>query len=256
MLPIPTALVTGGNRGIGRAIVVALARRGFRVAFVDLEETEDTHATRAEALEAGGKTTFIRGNIAELDCHERIVREAWAFGGSVEVLVNNAGISAPVRGDLLEVTQESFDQVMGVNLRGTFFLTQTVARRMLRDSAERPHRSIVTISSISATVASPERAAYCCSKAALSMLVKLFAVRLARHGIACYELRPGIIRTEMTRAIAPHYDQLIGNGIAPIARWGEPDDVGRATAALCAGDFCYMTGEVLHVDGGMHIRRL
>lgn len=253
---MPTALVTGGNRGIGRAIVVALAGRGFHVAFVDLDENEDTQRTLDAAQAAGGHATFIRGNIADEQDHDRVVRRAWDIDRRLDALVNNAGIPAPTRGDLLDVAPSAFDDVMAVNLRGTFFLTQAAARRMLADSDNRPGRSIVTVSSISAAVASPERAAYCCSKAALSMMVKLFAVRLAPHAIACYELRPGIIRTAMTQPVADRYDRLIEEGIAPIARWGEPDDVGRAAAALCAGDLSYMTGEILHVDGGLHIPRL
>lgn len=253
---MPTALVTGGNRGIGQAIVVALARRGFHVAFVDMAENEDTDRTRAAVQKDRGQATFIRGDIADVRGHDAIVQSAWEIERRLDVLVNNAGVPAPVRGDLLDVTADAFDAVMDVNLRGTFFLTQTTARRMLADSLDAPGRCIVTISSISAVAASPERGAYCCSKAGLCMMVKLFAVRLARHGIACFELRPGIIRTEMTRPVASHYDSLIEEGIAPIARWGEPDDVGRAVAALCAGEFSYMTGEVLHIDGGMHIARL
>jgi NAD(P)-dependent dehydrogenase (short-subunit alcohol dehydrogenase family) len=174
----------------------------------------------------------------------------------LDVLVNNAGIPSPVRGDLLDVTAPAFDAVMEVNLRGTFFLTQAVARRMLADSSEAPARCIVTIGSVSADAASPERAAYCCSKAALSMMVKLFALRLAPHGIACHEVRPGIVRTDMTRPVADRYDALIGEGRVPIARWGEPEDVGRAVAALCAGEFPYVTGQVLHVDGGLNIPTL
>jgi NAD(P)-dependent dehydrogenase (short-subunit alcohol dehydrogenase family) len=253
---MPSALVTGGNRGIGQAIVVALARRGFHVAFVDLTENEDTNRTRAAVQKAGGQSTFIRGDIADVRGHDSIVQRAWEIEERLDVLVNNAGVPAPVRGDLLDVTADGFDAVMDVNLRGTFFLTQTTVRRMLADSADAPGRCIVTISSVSAVAASPERGAYCCSKAGLSMMVKLFAVRLAPHGIACHELRPGIIRTEMTRAVAGRYDRLINEDGVPIPRWGEPDDVGHVVAALSSGDFGYMTGEALHVDGGLHIRRL
>lgn len=257
LIRMPTALVTGGNRGIGRAIVVALARRGFHVAFMDLAEDDDTNRTRQAVQEVGGRASFIQGDVADLDDHERVVNDACcATGAELQVLVNNAGIASPVRGDLIDVTADAFDAVMEVNLRGTFFLTQAVARRMLADSAEAPGRCIVTISSISALAASPERAAYCCSKAALSMMVKLFAVRLAPHGIACHEVQPGIVRTEMTRAVAGRYDALIEDGVVPMPRWGEPEDVASAVAALCSGELRYVTGQVLHVDGGLHVRRL
>jgi NAD(P)-dependent dehydrogenase (short-subunit alcohol dehydrogenase family) len=251
-----TALVTGGNRGIGRAVVIALARRGFHVAFVDLAENEDTQRTRQAVEETGAQATFIRGDLANLKGHEAIVERAWAIDRRLDVLVNNAGIPVPVRGDLLDVTADAFDAVLDVNLRGTFFLTQVAARHMLADSLPAPGRCIVTIGSISAVAASPERAAYCCSKAALSMMVKLFALRLAPHGIACHEVRPGIVRTQMTAGVAGRYDRLIEEGGVPIARWGEPEDIARAVAALCSGDFGYMTGEVLHIDGGLHIPRL
>jgi NAD(P)-dependent dehydrogenase (short-subunit alcohol dehydrogenase family) len=253
---MPTALVTGGNRGIGRAIVVALARSGFNVAFVDVEENDDTKHTCAQARAEGGLVTFIRGDIAELGQHEAIVQSACEFGGVLHTLVNNAGIAAPVRGDLLDLLPDHFDQVLDVNLRGTFFLTQACARRMIADGPSDVYRSIVTITSVSASMASPDRAAYCCSKAALSMMSKIFAVRLAGEGVACYEVRPGVIDTEMTRGVASKYDAMIANGLAPIARWGQPEDVGRAVAALCTGTFSYMTGQSIHVDGGMHVARL
>ncbi|HZQ60873.1 MAG TPA: 3-ketoacyl-ACP reductase [Casimicrobiaceae bacterium] len=252
----PTALVTGGNRGIGRGIVVALAQRGFDVAFVDVSETEDTEHTTSLAREAGAKVAFIRGDIAELAGHDDILHSAWDLTGHVDALVNNAGVSVPVRGDLLEVTPDQLDPVMNVNFRGTFFLTQAFARRLLASPRPEWHRAIVTVTSVNAEIIAPDRAAYCCSKTALSMMVKLFAARLAPHGIGCYELRPGIIRTDMTRVAAARYDRIIAEGAVPMPRWGEPEDVGRAAALLCAGELTYMTGEALHVDGGLHLKRL
>jgi NAD(P)-dependent dehydrogenase (short-subunit alcohol dehydrogenase family) len=157
---------------------------------------------------------------------------------------------------VLDVSAESFDRVLGVNLRGTFFLTQAVARRMLDTPASRHARSIVTVTSANAIVAGPDRAEYCLSKSALSMMVKILALRLGGAGIACYEVRPGVIRTDMTRVATEKYDRLIANGLTPIARWGEPDDVGRAIASLAAGDLPFMTGDAVHIDGGLHIQKL
>lgn len=251
----PLALVTGGNRGIGRGIVLALARRGFDVVFVDLAETEDSAVTRSGAERCGASVAFVAADIADLRQHQRIVDAAYAHGGRMDLLVNNAGVSVARRGDVLDVTPESFDRVMAVNLRGTFFLTQAAARRMVADAAGAQSRAIVTISSANAEMVSIDRAEYCLSKAPLSMLVRILAVRLAQAGIASYEIRPGVIRTEMTRAATEKYDRLIGEGLSPIARWGEPEDVGRAVAALAAGDFPFVTGEAIHVDGGMHIHR-
>lgn len=253
--PRPLALVTGGNRGIGRGIVAALARRGFDIALVDLAESEDTASTIAAAAAAGAAAHFVAGDIAAVAHHEELLDAALA-GRFLHTLVNNAGVSTPVRGDVLEVTPEEFDPVLDVNLRGTFFLTQAVARRMLHARPGASGRSIITITSANAVIVAPDRAAYCFAKTALSMMVKVFAVRLAAEGVACYEIRPGIIRTDMTRVAAARYDGLIAQGLLPEARWGEPADVGRAAAALAAGELSYMTGAALDVAGGMHIHRV
>jgi NAD(P)-dependent dehydrogenase (short-subunit alcohol dehydrogenase family) len=252
----PIALVTGGNRGIGRGVVLALARRGFDVTIADLAENDDTRETRRAAESLGARTGFVAADIADLAGHPRVVEAAWGLGGRLDALVNNAGVSVAKRGDLLEVTPESFDRVIGINLRGTFFLSQAIARRMLEDAPGGAHRSIVTISSANATIASPDRAEYCLAKAALSMMARMLALRLAPAGIASYEVRPGIIRTEMTRVATAKYDRLIAEGITPIARWGEPEDIGRAVATLAAGELPFVTGDALHVDGGLHIHRL
>jgi len=252
----PVALVTGGNRGIGRAIVLALAQRGFDVAFADTTQTAETGVTRQLAEERGARTAFVRADIADLAQHARIVDAAHDLGGRLDALVNNAGVSVARRGDVLDVTPESFDRVLDINLRGTFFLTQAAARRMLADPPGAHPRSIITITSANAILASPDRAEYCFSKAALSMLVRIFALRLGDAGIASYEVRPGVIRTAMTAVAAERYDRLISDGLTPIKRWGEADDVGRTVAALACGDLAFMTGDALHVDGGLHIRRL
>jgi NAD(P)-dependent dehydrogenase (short-subunit alcohol dehydrogenase family) len=252
----PVALVTGGNRGIGAGIVVALARRGFDVVVADLDETAETSRTRAAAEALGARTGFVAGDIADLAQHHRIAQAAWSLDGRLDALVNNAGVSVLRRGDVLEMTPESFDRVLGTNLRGTFFLTQAVAKRMLADAPGQAHRSIVTISSANAVIASPDRAEYCFAKTALSMMTKVLAVRLAAAGIMTYEVRPGIIRTDMTKVATAKYDKLIGEGLTPIARWGEPDDIGRTVAALACGDLPFVTGDAIHVDGGLHIHSL
>ena len=177
-----------------------------------------------------------------------------AFGG-IDALVNNAGISVRVRGDMLDAAPDSFDHLLATNLRGPFFLTQAVARRWLATPPRRP-RSIVNIASANAAMASPDRAEYCLSKAGLSMMTKLYALRLADAGIGVFEVRPGIIRTAMTAVAAPRYDRLIADGLSPMRRWGEPADVGGVVAALADGRFHFSTGEVVHVDGGLHIPRL
>ncbi|MCC7040087.1 MAG: 3-ketoacyl-ACP reductase [Burkholderiales bacterium] len=252
----PIALVTGGNRGIGRGIVLALAQRGFDVAFADLAEVEDTQITRDEAAKRGARVAFAVGDIADLAQHERLVDAAYALGGRLDVLVNNAGVSVANRGDVLDVSPESFDRVLGINLRGTFFLSQRAARRMLADPPPEHHRAIVTISSANAVMVSPDRAEYCFSKAALSMMVRILAMRLGEAGIAAYEVRPGIVRTQMTRVASEKYDRLIAAGLTPLSRWGEAQDVGRVVGALAAGELPFVTGEAVHVDGGLHIHRL
>ena len=179
------------------------------------------------------------------------------WGGGLDVLVNNAGIGSPRRGDLLSLTPQDFDLVMGVNLRGTFFLSQRAAEWMVaHPRGDGFRRSIVTIGSVSAEMASPERGAYCVSKAGLAMVAKLLALRLGDEGISVYEIRPGIVRSEMTAGVADRYDRMIAEGVSPIRRWGKPIDVARAAAALVRGDFAFATGTVVHVDGGLSIQRL
>lgn len=252
----PIALVTGGNRGIGRGAVLALAQRGFDIAFTDLADSADTAVTRGEAEALGVRVRFVAGDIASLDHHARIVDAAYALGGRLDVLVNNAGVSVAKRGDVLDVMPESFDRVMDINLRGTFFLTQRVARRMLDDRAPPHPRAIITITSANAALAAPDRAEYCFAKTALSMMVRILALRLGEAGVACYEIRPGIIRTDMTAVATAKYDRLIADGLTPIARWGETHDVGRVIAAMAVGDLPFVTGDAINVDGGLHIHKL
>lgn len=254
-----TALVTGGARGIGRGIGKALAARGFDVAIASLESPAEAGPALADVRGHGRKAIYLQQNIADITSHQRLVDEVREELGPIDCLVNNAGVTSLRRGDMLELTPDSFDRCFDTNLRATFFLTQTVARAMISaasGSAEQVYRSIVTITSLNAEVIGLNRADYCITKAALSMASKLFAARLAEENIHVFELRPGIIRTEMTAPATATYDRLIGNGGVPIARWGTPEDVGRAVATIASGGFPFATGEVLNVGGGIHLHRV
>jgi NAD(P)-dependent dehydrogenase (short-subunit alcohol dehydrogenase family) len=252
----PVAIVTGGRRGIGLASATALARDGFDVMLVDLLRDEAADAALAGLRALGRRAEFVAADIADLDAHGRVVEATMAAFGRIDCLVNNAGIGAPVRGDLVDLDPTNFDRVIDVNLRGTVFLTQAVVRRMLADGDNGHPRAIVTITSISADHASPERIDYCISKAGLAMWSKGLALRLAPEGIAVFDVRPGIIRTDMTAGVAARYDGLIAGGLVPARRWGEADDIARAVAALARGDFAFATGTVVQVDGGLAIPRL
>jgi 3-oxoacyl-[acyl-carrier protein] reductase len=251
-------LVTGGRRGIGRGIAWNFAAKGYDVVVNDLVEDDATAATLAGIVDRGARAAFVHADIADVAQHSNLVERVFAAFGHLDVLINNAGISVARRGDMLDVTPESFDRLIATNLRGPFFLTQAIARRMVETSPAPPElpRAIITISSANATFASPDRAEYCLAKTGLAMMTKLYAVRLAEHGIGVFEIRPGIIRTDMTAVAQEKYDRAIAQGITPIARWGEPDDVGRAAVALASGDFAFATGDAVHVDGGLHIARL
>ncbi|WP_308920749.1 3-ketoacyl-ACP reductase [Janthinobacterium sp. J1-1] len=248
----PTALVTGGRRGIGRAICVALAERGYDIVLTDVVQDAEADATCALVRAAGALACFVVSNLSELDSHQAVLDAALAFKGGIDCLVSNAGIGSPSRGDLLDVSPGAFDAVLDVNLRGTFFMTQAVARHMV--SVPSPHaRAIITVSSVSAEMASVERAEYCLSKAALPMLSRLFALRLASAQVAVFEVRPGIIRTPMTEGVAERYEARFRGGLVPAARWGESDEVARVVATLADGSLPFSTGSVLHVDGGLSI---
>lgn len=250
------ALVTGARRGIGRATCAALAARGFDVIGADVSD-DGAAETEAAVTAAGGSFRFLVADVAATAAHGALVEAAWSSFAGLECLVNNAGVGAIARGDLLDVTEASFDRCLSVNTRGAFFLAQAVARRMLAsDAPRRGTRSMVFISSANAFMPAVDRGEYCVSKAATSMVTKLFAVRLAEADIAVHEIRPGVIRTDMTAPVAERYTARIEAGLSPVRRWGEAEDVGRAIATLAAGDIPFTTGEAFHIDGGLHLHRL
>lgn len=249
----PVALVTGARQGLGRAIALEMARRGFDVAVLDLVADEKADAITAELSALGVRAFFGVMDLAAIETHAAALDEIEAELGPIDALVNNAGIAARPLTDILDLSADAFDRNLGINLRGTFFLTQAVARRMLATPAD-TYRSITFITSIAATHASPDRSPYCISKAGLSMTARLFAERLGAHGIAVHEVRPGFIRTEMTgSAPTGKIDAFVESGAVTLRRWGEAKDVGAVTAALAAGVLPYVTGQPIHVDGGFHI---
>jgi len=250
----PVAIVTGARRGIGAAVAIDLATNGFDIAITDLSDDGADVALDA-VTKAGGRALFIKSDLADVLDHARVVQAVADWGGLIACLVNNAGMPAPSRGDLLEILAAAFDRVLDVNLRGTFYFTQAVAKHMLTSPSPHP-RSIITISSVSAELASIERGEYCVSKAGLAMVTKLFALRLASERIGVFEVRPGIIRTPMTEAVAEKYEARIGEGLVPMGRWGYPEDVARAVAGLASGQFAFATGSIINVDGGLAVPRL
>ena len=251
----PVALVTGGRRGIGRAIAWELATSGFDIVINDVIDDAAVGETLRGIEQRGGSGTFVRGDIAEVDQHAALIDAAWRAFGTIDCVVNNAGVQTRYRGDLLDTPVESYDRVNGTNARGTFFLTQRIARKLIGESSVPWKRSIVFISSISAVYAAPTQAEYCISKAGVSMMAQMFTVRLAPHGIAVYEVRPGFVRTDMTADATADKDLRIDRGDVPIARWGEPDDIGRAVAVLASGSIPYATGSALFIDGGFNVKR-
>lgn len=252
------ALVTGSTRGIGLAIAVALAREGFNLALNGRRPEAAAREAIRQCKCEGVEVWYFQADISNPEDRRKLVEGVKERFGRLDVLVNNAGVAPAERMDLLEATEESFDQVLAINLKGPYFLTQLVARWMVEQKKKFPERNmmIINISSISAYTASPDRGEYCVSKAGLSMMTKLYAVRLAPFGINVYEIRPGIIETDMTAPVREKYDQLIQKGLTPIKRWGKPEDVAQAVVGLSKGLFKFSTGEVINVDGGFHITRL
>lgn len=255
------ALVTGASRGIGRAIAIELGRIGYDVLVNYRSNATEAERTVAEvkAIASGeARVETYAADVANDEDRQRLVTHTRELFGRLDLLVNNAGIAPAKRVDLLQTSTESFDRLLNVNLKGPFFLSQLVARWMIEQKQSVPDYApaIVNISSVSAYAASPERGEYCVTKAGMAMMTKLFAVRLAGEGINVYEIRPGVIETDMTAGVKEKYDKLIADGLTPIQRWGTPEDVGRAVAAIANGSFPFSTGEVINVDGGFHLRRL
>jgi len=245
-------LITGAGRGIGRGIAEALAAHGWQIGI----NYRVDHASAAETLavveQAGARGILLPADISSQEDRGRLVTAALDAFGRIDLLVNNAGMAPRQRVDVLETSEASFDEVLAVNLKGPFFLTQQVAKIML---AQR-NGMVINIGSISAYTSSINRSEYCIAKAGLAMVTKLFADRLAEYGIPVYEIRPGIIETDLTGPAHEKYDRLIAEGLTPIPRWGQPEDVAKAVVALAGGQFSFSTGEVINVDGGFHLRRL
>lgn len=252
------AVVTGAARGIGNAIAYQLAVDGYAVVMVDILEETQVKANIDRVKSAGNQVIYVVGNIASAASRKASVDIIMSEFGRIDVLVNNAGVAPRIRKDILETTEESFDFVMGINLKGTFFLTQMIANIMVNEvkTMNGFAPKIINISSNSAYTYSASRGEYCISKAGVSMITALFADRLAEFGICVYEIRPGIIATEMTRTVKDKYDKLINDGLTPIKRWGYPEDVANAVSLFCSDKLSYSTGEIINVDGGFHIRRL
>jgi 3-oxoacyl-[acyl-carrier protein] reductase len=252
------ALVTGGASGIGLGISLALARGGFDLAVCGRRSAKDVDDSLRQLEETGADVLYVPADVALREDHVRLINAVNERFGRLNLLVNNAGVAPSRRLDILQTTPESFERVLGINLAGPFFLTQAVANWMVeqRKTSNDFEASIVNITSISSTLASPERAEYCISKAGLTMMSRLWAVRLADFDIPVYEVRPGIIHSEMTSAVQAKYDRLIEQGLMLQARWGEPEDVGKAVAMLARRDLPYSTGQVVMVDGGLTVDRL
>ena len=266
--PVQTVLITGGSRGLGRGIAVSLAEEGFSVAICYRNDEEAARQTLAACrrkaeencggnLLPGQRFTSHRADVSVAADREQLLEEVHSAHGELEALINNAGMAPRRRDDLIDATEESFDEVLRVNLAGPHFLTQAVARRWLASTVSPVcSRSVVFVTSISAEYASISRGEYCISKAALSMSRELWAVRLAEEDISVYEVRPGIMRTDMTAPVTSKYDHLIGDGLVPQRRWGTAEDVGSTVKALLSGAFSFSQGTVIDVDGGFRLKRL
>ncbi len=252
-----TAIVTGSSRGIGFAIARQLGKDGYNIVMVATGDREKNREAIEKLEKENIPVEYVKANVSDSEDRKRIVESAISRFGRIDVLVNNAGVAPVVRADLLEMTEESFDRVLTINTKSNMFLTQLVAKEMIKQNKIDERRGvIVNISSCSAVVSSTSRGEYCVSKAGISMLTTLYADRLAGEGILVHEVRPGVIKTDMTSAVEEKYDNLIKDGIFPIARWGKPEDVANAVSALVSDKFLYTTGNYIDVDGGFHIKRL
>jgi len=252
------AIVTGASRGIGRAIAVELGRLGYAVIVNYMSRLRDAEETARLVEDAGGQGVIVQADIGNTNDRARIIEAALVDFGRLDVLVNNAGITSQGRHDLLDATEEGWDRVFDTNLKGPFFLAQAAANEMIRlsETGQITSGKIINVSSISAYAVSTNRADYCMTKAAMGMMTHLFAVRLAEYGINVFELCPGVIASDMTAPVEKKYDELIAEGLTPIRRWGQPEDVARAVAAIVSDFFPFTTGQRIDIDGGFHIRRL
>ncbi len=261
MISRPVAIVTGAGRGIGRGIAVALAELGYFVVINFTKNQQTAEECLTLVRNAGGDGLIARADISRADERKNLLETSVAVANRIDLLVNNAGVAPEVRADLLVADEASFTRLIDINLKGPYFLTQLVARQMILQVEQGTHTAeelpkIITISSISAYTASVTRGDYCISKAGLSMLTALYAARLAEFGINVYEIRPGVIETDMTDEVRDKYDAMIDDGVWPIRRWGRPGDVGHAVASIARGDFPFSTGEIFNVDGGFQLRTL
>jgi len=252
------AIITGASRGIGFAIAKQLYNDGCNIAILDLADEAVVEATLKENGLDESRTLYVKGDLTKEESRNELIAKTVEKFGAIDILVNNAGVAPRVRADLLDMTEDSFDFVMGVNVKGNLLLTQAVAKQMIAQPMGKKRKGvIVNISSCSAYTSSINRGEYCVSKAGVAMLTKLFADRLASEAINVFEVRPGIIATDMTSKVTEKYDKLIHEqGILPIARWGTPEDVAGAVSALCDERLCYCTGDIINADGGFHIQRL
>ena len=258
MNPNRVALVTGASRGIGKGIAVALAECHLDLIVNYISNQEAAQAVQDEVRRHGVQAEICQADISQKSGRFKLVEFVKERFGRIDVLVNNAGVAPEVREDMLQSSEQSFDRLIAVNLKGPYFLTQQVAQWMVAERQHLPSIApmIINICSVSAYTTSTNRADYCISKAGLSMMTQLYADRLAEFGIPVFEIRPGIVETDMTSTVKEKYDQLINAGLTPIRRWGQPEDVGKAVAAIVQGYFPFSTGEVINVDGGFHLRRL
>jgi len=253
------ALITGSTRGIGKGIAKQLAKKGINIALNGRSRGEHVEEAINVCKKEGVEADFFRADISDSEDHRSLldgIEDRW---GRLDILVNNAGVAPAERKDILESDEDSFDRVLAINLKGPYFLTQKVSNWMIEQKNEHSNREpiIVNISSLSAYTSSPSRGEYCISKAGISMMTKLYADRLSEFGVNVYEIRPGIISTDMTEGVQEKYDRMIyEEDLLPIERWGQPEDVGKAVSALAEGAYSYSTGEVINVDGGFHLRRL
>jgi NAD(P)-dependent dehydrogenase (short-subunit alcohol dehydrogenase family) len=254
----PVALITGGSRGIGLGIAQALVKQGYRVAINGVRAADQVVESLKQLNAEGGEAIYCQGNVGSADDRRKIMEDIKAKWGQLNLLVNNAGVAPKERKDILEADEQSFDWLMGINLKGPYFLTQQAANWMIEQKTKnsKDSFSIINISSVSATIASVNRGEYCISKAGMSMSTKLWAARLGEFDIPVYEIQPGVIRTDMTAGVIEKYDKMIAAGLTLQRRWGQPEDLGKTVIALAEGMIPYATGQIIHTDGGMTIQTL